>query len=807
MFGALTRRWRRSLAFRVVATTLLAGTVLVGVSLGFLLVRVTNGLVDANTSRSIAEANAGLAAAQQVVLQASEGGPPVAGEGLADSIMNSLVSGIEQGADFEVLLLDGSAQTGTELPERGTNLVEVSSLPPEMRAQVRLEGREVWTYTTVEYVDQPSQPGLVVGSLLTIGTDAAYEVYYLFPYGQLQGTLDLVRSTAWITGVLLVGLLGLLMSLIARHVVLPVRQAARTAELLRAGHLEQRLPVRGEDDLAALASAFNDMAGSLQTQIRALEDLSRLQQRFVSDVSHELRTPLTTIRMASDVLYERRDEIPTALRRSSELLHDQLDRFELLLVDLLEISRFDAGAAHLETEPVDLREVVGAAVAAARPLAEPRGSQIIEMLGDQPCMADCDRRRIERVVRNLLSNAIEHGEGRDIEVRVAGQRDLGGDLRAGLRPGARRRRPRPGLRPLLAGRPVARPESWRHRSGAVDRHGGHAAARGSTGGLGQAGPGCTVPADTAAGGGAGTDRDPGTAAGSHAGERMRRLWMVMLAVAMLASGCAQVPTSGPVVEVDQALPDVGSSSFVRALARPPRPGMTQVEVVQGFLDAASGFEDGHAVAREYLTEQASRSWNPKAGVRVYGNDTESLANPSDGLVTMTAAQVGGDLTAFAVRSVGGIQRTRGDVRPGAGGRTVAHQRCAARIAAVAGRRRAQLPGVPDLLRGSTRRNPRAEPGPVRQQSTGRDHRPRGRSAAGPGSVAGPAVTTGFPPGTRLNSVETVDGVVRVDLDAAVTSADDLARQQLSAQLVWTLRQVSGVRAVAITSDGQPSDRS
>ena len=120
----------------------------------------------------------------------------------------------------------------------------------------------MWTYTTIQYVNQPSEPGLVVGSLLTIGTETAYEVYYLFPYGELRGTLDLVRSTAWIAGLLLIGLLGLLMSLIARHVVLPVRQAARTAELVQAGHLEQRLPVRGEDDLAALALAFNDMAGS-----------------------------------------------------------------------------------------------------------------------------------------------------------------------------------------------------------------------------------------------------------------------------------------------------------------------------------------------------------------------------------------------------------------------------------------------------------------------------------------------------------------------------------------------------------------
>ncbi|MFN8183225.1 MAG: MtrAB system histidine kinase MtrB [Candidatus Nanopelagicales bacterium] len=420
MFTALAHRWRRSLAFRVVASTLVAATLLVGVSLGLLLIRVTNGLVDANTSKSIAEANVGLAAAQQVVLQASEGGPPAPSEGLADSIMNALLTGSEGGAAFEVLLLDGSSAADVQLPERGTNLVLVASVPADMRTTVQADGQEVWTFTTVRYVNAPQEPGLVVGALLPLSGETAYEVYYLFPYGELQGTLDLVRSTALLAGILLVALLALLMSLIARHVVLPVRQAARTAELVRAGHLEQRLPVRGEDDLAALALAFNDMAASLQTQIRQLEDLSRLQQRFVSDVSHELRTPLTTVRMASDVIYAQRDEIPAQLRRSSELLHDQLDRFELLLADLLEISRFDAGAAHLETESVDVRDVVGNAVAAAEPLAQSRGSRIDLDLSDGACVAACDPRRIERIVRNLLSNAIEHGEGRPIEVRVAG---------------------------------------------------------------------------------------------------------------------------------------------------------------------------------------------------------------------------------------------------------------------------------------------------------------------------------------------------------------------------------------------------
>jgi two-component system sensor histidine kinase MtrB len=417
VLSGLLQRWRRSLAFRVVAMTLMAAAILVGVAMAFLLVRVTNGLVEANTSKSIAEANVGLAAASQVVLTASENGPPVASEGLADAIMNALITSSGQGAAYEVLLLDGSSG-GPPMPERGTNLVDVSSVPPEVRAQVRSQGQRVWTFTEIRYVGQPSQPGMVVGALLPIGSQA-YQVYYLFPYGEVQGTLDLVRSTAWAAGIILVTLLGLLMLFIARHVVRPVRQAARTAELLRSGFLEQRLPVKGEDDLAALALAFNDMAAALQTQIRQLENLSRLQQRFVSDVSHELRTPLTTIRMAGDMIYAQRDELPPSLRRSSELLHDQIDRFERLLTDLLEISRFDAGAAVLDTETVDLREVVRKVVSAAQPLAESAGSRLIVDAAPAPCLAECDPRRIERILRNLISNAIEHGEGEPIEIAVA----------------------------------------------------------------------------------------------------------------------------------------------------------------------------------------------------------------------------------------------------------------------------------------------------------------------------------------------------------------------------------------------------
>jgi two-component system sensor histidine kinase MtrB len=179
------------------------------------------------------------------------------------------------------------------------------------------------------------------------------------------------------------------------------------------------MKVRGDDDLARLGRAFNEMAESLERQIHRLEELSRVQRQFVSDVSHELRTPLTTIRMAGEVMYESRAAFEPALARSAELLQAQLDRFELLLSDLLEVSRFDAGAAVLEAEPVDVRELVTRVVDGLGPLAERRGCALLTHLPLVACSAEVDPRRVERIVRNLVGNAIEHGDAKPVEIVVA----------------------------------------------------------------------------------------------------------------------------------------------------------------------------------------------------------------------------------------------------------------------------------------------------------------------------------------------------------------------------------------------------
>jgi two-component system sensor histidine kinase MtrB len=197
--------------------------------------------------------------------------------------------------------------------------------------------------------------------------------------------------------------------------------------------------VRGDDDIARLAGSFNQMAGSLQRQIRQLEELSRVQRRFVADVSHELRTPLTTVRMAADVLHDAKQYFDPATARAAELLQHELNRFEGLLTDLLEISRFDAGAAVLELSTTDVRDVVRAVIESAHALADRKGSTIRLDAPLVPCLAEADVRRLDRIVRNLVVNAVEYGEGRDIDVAVAADeqgvavsvRDHG----VGLRPG------------------------------------------------------------------------------------------------------------------------------------------------------------------------------------------------------------------------------------------------------------------------------------------------------------------------------------------------------------------------------------
>lgn len=281
---------------------------------------------------------------------------------------------------------------------------------------------------------------------------------------------------------------------------------------------------------------------------------------------------------------------------------------------------------------------------------------------------------------------------------------------------------------------------------------------------------------------------------------MRRL---LLAIILLLAACARVPTSGPIVEVDQPVTDTANNSFVRVLARPPQPGMSQTEIVQGFLDAASGFEDDHAVAKEYLTTEEAARWNPTTGTRVYGNDTQTLAQPSETTVLLTASQVGliSDRSQYVQSPPASLMEVEFELqKDGADWRI------------------SRAPQGLLLSRAAVERSFRefntyyvARPGGILAPNSilFQSSKPDIVSdlvkelVAGPSRWLAPSVINAFPVGTTVRSVTVTDGVAFVDLSSQVQDADGVARQQLSAQVVWTLRQIASIRAVTIASEGQP----
>ncbi len=425
-------RWRRSLQLRVVGSTLLGAGIVVLVLGLVLLDQIADGLLSSQRKAAIAETTSGLTYAQSQL--STLGGPqdPELQQTLL-SIGRFLSNRGGSGVLYNVVIQSSTGQVERVAPAD----VEVV-IPADLQGLVAKELKQSYAYANAPNPSGQVVPSLVVGA--PVSTIAGlFELYYVFPLQTEANTISLIQRTLLTTGLLLVVLLAGLAALVTRQVVTPVRLAARTAERLAAGLLQERMAVRGEDDLAKLATSFNDMAASLQRQIVQLEELSRLQRRFTSDVSHELRTPLTTVRMAADVLHAARADFAPEVARSAELLEDEVDRFESLLNDLLEISRYDAGFAVLDAEPTDVRALVGRVVDALRPVADRYGSGLLVSLPEEPVIAEVDPRRVERMLRNLIGNALEHGESHPVEVTMAAVdqavavtvRDRG----MGLRPG------------------------------------------------------------------------------------------------------------------------------------------------------------------------------------------------------------------------------------------------------------------------------------------------------------------------------------------------------------------------------------
>jgi two-component system sensor histidine kinase MtrB len=418
---------RRSLQWRVVAASMALSTLaLVGV-FGYMSLSVGQNLFETRRDEALVEAVRASGEMQQIFDEAvtatlTSGEVDALQDRALDAVTGLIAS--RTSTEYAMLRTDRQAETLLQMNDVQSQAFDTDVLSSELRAAVADASGATPFYQSVRLEQEGgSAPAIMVGTTVEVPLAGRYELYLQTSLQSTQATLGFMQLTMVLGGLALIALIGLITWFVARMVVGPVQQAADSAARIAAGELDVRIPVRGDDEVATLGRSFNDMADSIEVQINELATLSSVQQRFVSDVSHELRTPLTTIKLAGDVLHDRREAFDPVAGRTVELLHTQIERFERLLADLLELSRFDAGAAQLEIEPTNLVRLAEGEIAALEPLAAERGSEVRLVAPGGHFEAEVDPRRIRRILQNLLGNAIDHGEGRPIVVTVDSSSD------------------------------------------------------------------------------------------------------------------------------------------------------------------------------------------------------------------------------------------------------------------------------------------------------------------------------------------------------------------------------------------------
>ncbi|MDF2492145.1 MAG: mtrB [Microbacterium sp.] len=433
---SLAGLWRRSLRFRTLVLTIALTALAILVACVWMALAIQNDLFQSRREQVIGDARRATVSAQATLDSAVQSDSAQV-RNVMDSVRGTLV---QQSASQRVTAFridDTPSSTAPQDFTLGGGDWD-QQISDALRARVQSNADVQW-WQSVALPDEEGavSPGIVVGQQLNVDGEA-YELYIAYDLAAAEQTLLFVQSTLWIVGLALIAIIAAISWFVLRTVTVPIADAAETSAELAAGRLDVRLDVHGEDELATLGRSFNAMADSIQTQIKELAELSLVQQRFVSDVSHELRTPLTTIRLAASVLNDHRETFDPVSSRAAELLHAQVQRFEVLLGDLLEISRYDAGSVQLELEPTSLAALAEDVVASMHQLAEQHGSDVRVVAPGGYSPVDMDPRRVRRIVRNLLGNAIEHGEGRPIVVTVdsdqdavaVGVRDYGLGMRA-----------------------------------------------------------------------------------------------------------------------------------------------------------------------------------------------------------------------------------------------------------------------------------------------------------------------------------------------------------------------------------------
>lgn len=413
VLGPFRARWGRSLMVRTMTITGLVTGFVILVAGVFILTSISDDLYSSRRDQALQDSARATLAAQRMI-DASDATDSGTLSTLAGTVRNTVR---DTSASQMVYLRrqPGQSPFPAAPPPSSTNPMLPRAVSDELSQAIK-EGTQHWQPVTFAADDDTPAPGIVVGSTLSFPAGAGtYELFIGYNLADTQDTLSFVQRTLLIAAAAMMAFIGILVWIMSRIVFRPIRAAADTSRRLAAGESDARMPRQNDEHFDVLSEGFNDMADTLQARIQELDQLSEMQQRFVSDVSHELRTPLTTIRLASEVLQGSAGGTDPGQQRAVEVLGAQIERFESLLEDLLEISRYDAGRVTLDTEATNLVALVHEAVNGLQPLST--GIIEVRALGGYTPL-DVDARRIRRIVSNLVGNAIEHGEGRPIVVSI-----------------------------------------------------------------------------------------------------------------------------------------------------------------------------------------------------------------------------------------------------------------------------------------------------------------------------------------------------------------------------------------------------
>lgn len=291
-----------------------------------------------------------------------------------------------QPGGFAVLHLGTEDLFYAQAPLRFTQ----SNLPTDFVRQA-LDGA-----SGVQRVDFGGRPYEAVA----IGIPAIDATYFeVFPINDVADTLGTIRSTLIAAVLAITVVAGVLGFLFSGNVLVPLRRVTEAATTIAGGSLATRLEPESDPDLQQLVTSFNGMADAVQERIER-------EERFASDVSHELRSPITSLGAAVDVLKGRSAELSERNRQALDIIATQVRRFDRTVLDLLELSRLDARAGQDNREDLHLVSLV-------ERIASRHGYGsilVVSDLGDNDSVR-LDRRRVERILLNLLDNARDHAGG------------------------------------------------------------------------------------------------------------------------------------------------------------------------------------------------------------------------------------------------------------------------------------------------------------------------------------------------------------------------------------------------------------